>query len=198
MPVYPGASVHKQRDHHRRVIRRTTLTVLPIRPIEPAQVHLVDRPQDRPHHMIDRHPLRQIRRHQHRLPPITSNEILWHDEMVLNPPDVTPLPDSHGDKQGSGGPMSEPFVEGIAGARSRTGDGGLRQQSMCLKVFGCRGPSAQEGNADEVWRHFRNAWMRHSALGRAVVLLLVRRGASPGLRGQAARGLEELDRNRAR
>jgi hypothetical protein len=41
------------------------------------------------------HPLRQIRRQQHRLPPVANDEVLSHDEMVVNPPDVTPLPDSH-------------------------------------------------------------------------------------------------------
>ena len=85
-PVPARVRVQQQRHHHRRLIRRAPLTVLPIRPIERAQIHLIDRPQDRPHHMIIRHPIRQIRRQQHRLPPVTSNEVLSHPGMVLNPP----------------------------------------------------------------------------------------------------------------
>ncbi len=69
-----------------------------------AQIHLIARPQNRPHHVIVRHPFRQIRRHQHRLPPVTSDEVLWHHRMVINPPDVTPLPDSHGDEQADQAP----------------------------------------------------------------------------------------------
>jgi len=75
--------------HHRRLIRRPPLTVLAIHPVERAQVHLLNSPEDRPHQVIVGYPLRQIRRHQHRLPPITSNEVLWHPPMVLNPPDST-------------------------------------------------------------------------------------------------------------
>jgi hypothetical protein len=33
------------------------------------------------------HPIHQIRRHQHRLPTVTSNEVLRHPGMVLNRPD---------------------------------------------------------------------------------------------------------------
>ena len=45
--------------------------------------------------MIVRHRVRQIRRQHHRLPPVASDEVLGHDRMVLNTPDVTPLSDSH-------------------------------------------------------------------------------------------------------
>ena len=62
--------VQQQRDHHRRLIRRPPLTILPMSPIERRQVHLLNSAQDRPHHVIIRHPIRQIRRHQHRLPPV--------------------------------------------------------------------------------------------------------------------------------
>ena len=69
-PVPARIRVQKQRHHHRRLIRRATLTILPIRAIERAQIHLLNRPQDRPHQVILRHPLHNDRRHQQRLPPI--------------------------------------------------------------------------------------------------------------------------------
>jgi hypothetical protein len=84
--------VEQKRDHHRRLIRRAPLTVLPIRPVERAQVHLRDRPEDRPHQMMIRHPIRQIRRHQQRLPPITRNEVLSHPGIFLTRPDDTLYP----------------------------------------------------------------------------------------------------------
>jgi hypothetical protein len=45
--------------------------------------------------MIIGHPIRQIRRHQQHLPPITSNEVLSHTQNLLNQPGRQPLPDSH-------------------------------------------------------------------------------------------------------
>ena len=77
-PVPARVRVQQQCHHHRRLVRRPTVTVRPIRPIERAQVHLLDRPQDRPHHVIVRHPIHQIRRQQHRLPPVASDEVLRH------------------------------------------------------------------------------------------------------------------------
>ncbi len=50
------------------------LAVVAVRAEERAQVHLVDRAKDRPHHVIVRHPIRQIRRQQHRLPPLSTNK----------------------------------------------------------------------------------------------------------------------------
>ena len=81
-PVPARVRVDQQRDHHRRFVRSAPLTILSIRPIERAQIHLIDRPQDRPHHMIVRHPVRQIRRQQHRLPPVASDEVLSHTEWL--------------------------------------------------------------------------------------------------------------------
>jgi hypothetical protein len=101
-PVPARVRVQQQRDHHRRLVGSATLTVRAIRPIERAQIHLIDSPQDRPHHVSVRHPLRQIRRQQHRLPPIASKEVLRHDGMFLNAPDVNSLADSHGEVQGAG------------------------------------------------------------------------------------------------
>ena len=77
-PVPARVRVDQQRDHHRRFVGSAPLTIRAIRPIERAEIHLIDRPQDRPHHMIIRHPIRQIRRQQQRLPPVTSNEVLSH------------------------------------------------------------------------------------------------------------------------
>ena len=84
----------------RRLVRRAALTVLAIRPIERAQVHLLNGPQDRPHQVIVRHPIQQSgginivcpRSHAIKLCGIPE----WS---YLNPPDGTGLPDSHGDEQ---------------------------------------------------------------------------------------------------
>ena len=44
--------------HHRRVIRRPPRRTQPIRRHRSAEIHLIDRPQHRPHQMILRQPLR--------------------------------------------------------------------------------------------------------------------------------------------
>jgi hypothetical protein len=49
--------------------------------------------------VIIRHPIHQIRRHQHRLFPVTSNEVLSHPGIFITRPDDTTLPDSHGEKE---------------------------------------------------------------------------------------------------
>jgi hypothetical protein len=83
MPVYPGASVEQQRDHHRRVIGRPATPIDPIGRIERLQVHLRDRVDDKPRQMPRRQPLTNIGRHQKRLLAITRDEALAHHEMVL-------------------------------------------------------------------------------------------------------------------
>ena len=61
----------------------------PQRPIEPVQVHLLDRAKHRPHKVILRQPIPQRRRQQHHLPTVTRNEVLTHPRMVINCPDGT-------------------------------------------------------------------------------------------------------------
>jgi hypothetical protein len=75
--------------HHLRVIRRATLTIRPIRPVERVQVHLLDRAQHRPDEVILRQPIRQRRRQQHHLAAVTRDEVLTHPRIVINAPDGT-------------------------------------------------------------------------------------------------------------
>src|SRR3954470_17696257 len=89
MPVYPGASVEQQRDHHRRVIRRPAAPVDPIGRVENVEVHLRHRVDDKPRQVPRRQPLADVGRHQKRLLAITSDKALAHREIVLNPPDGT-------------------------------------------------------------------------------------------------------------
>jgi len=90
MPVYPGASVQQQRDHHRRVISRPTAAVPPVGAIERVEVHRADGIDDEPRKMALRQPLPHIRWHQKRLLAITRDKALAHHRIVLNPPDDTP------------------------------------------------------------------------------------------------------------
>ena len=80
----------------------TTRPPQPIRLRETVKVHLLDRPQDRPHQVILRQPLHQRRRHQQQLTAITTNEISSHTGSVLNPPDSTDIPTAsrQGDEAG--------------------------------------------------------------------------------------------------
>jgi hypothetical protein len=64
MPVYPGASVQQQRDHHRRVIGRPRPAIPPIGRIKPVEVHLADGVDHEPREVILRQPIPNIRRHQ--------------------------------------------------------------------------------------------------------------------------------------
>src|SRR3954451_20491904 len=89
MPVYPGASVEQQRDHHRRVIRRPAAPVDPIGRVEHVEVQLRHRVDDKPRQVPRRQPLADVGRHQKRLLAITSDKALAHREIVLNPPDGT-------------------------------------------------------------------------------------------------------------
>src|SRR6266545_2054153 len=56
--------VEQQRHHHLRVERRPPPAILPISPVESAQIHLVDGVDDEPGEMILRQPLPQARRQQ--------------------------------------------------------------------------------------------------------------------------------------
>ena len=81
--------IQQQGDHHRRVIRPPADPVSAIRAIERAQIHARDRVQHEPREVPLRQPIPHIRRQQKRLIPITTNEVLSHPGMVLNPPDDT-------------------------------------------------------------------------------------------------------------
>jgi hypothetical protein len=76
--------------HHPRVIRRPTLAIGAIRPVEPAEIHLLDRPKHRPHEVLLGQPVNQRRGHQQHLLTIRSNEVLTHPRILLNRPDGTP------------------------------------------------------------------------------------------------------------
>jgi hypothetical protein len=83
-PRADAVGVEQKADHHPRVIRRSALPIGAIRPIEPVQIHLINRPQHRPHQMILRQPIHQRRRQQQHLPTITRNEVLTHPNIVLS------------------------------------------------------------------------------------------------------------------
>jgi hypothetical protein len=89
MPVYPGASIQQQRDHHRRIMRRPTMAILPVITVERVEIKLTDGLQHEPRQMVLRQPLLQARRQQQLLITIAPNEVLRHAPIVLNPPDDT-------------------------------------------------------------------------------------------------------------
>ena len=63
--------------------------------VEVAEIHLLDRLQDRPHQMVLGHPVAQRRRHQKALLTVAFNEVRGHAGIVLPAPDGTRFPDSH-------------------------------------------------------------------------------------------------------
>jgi hypothetical protein len=79
--------VQDQRHHQRRLIRRATVTVSPIRGIKRRQVHLADRVDHKPRQVIRRQPLPDVRRQQEPLLTAAFNEVLRHTEMLLTRPD---------------------------------------------------------------------------------------------------------------
>jgi hypothetical protein len=85
---------HLNPPHHLRVIRRPPHPVAAIRPIKRRQIHPLDRVEHKPCQMPLRKPLPDIRRHQKRLITTTTNKVLSHPQMVLNPPDNTELCDT--------------------------------------------------------------------------------------------------------
>jgi hypothetical protein len=78
--------------HHRRVIRRPAGGAKPVGLREATEIHLIHRPQHRPHQMILRQPLTQRRRHQQQLTTLTTNEFSSHPRSVLNRSDGTDIP----------------------------------------------------------------------------------------------------------
>src|SRR5713226_8461423 len=68
-------------------MRRTPMTIGTIGTKERRDIHLVNGRKDEPRKVIFRQPLPQVRRQQQLLIPITSNEVLGHADILLNPPD---------------------------------------------------------------------------------------------------------------
>jgi hypothetical protein len=95
-PLLGRIRVQNECHHHRRLIRRATMTVSPIRAIERRQVHLPDSVNHEPRQMIRRQPIPHIRRQQKSLLTTTLNEVLRHTGTVLTKPDGTPLCDDLG------------------------------------------------------------------------------------------------------
>jgi hypothetical protein len=69
--------------HDPGIERRPARSTKPIPPLEPLQVHLINRAQHRPNKVILRQPLLKRRRHQQQLIPITTNEFVRHPTSVL-------------------------------------------------------------------------------------------------------------------
>lgn len=78
-PLTNAIRVHEQRHHHRRLIRRATATIRPIRGHERRHVELPDDIQHKPGQMIRREPFRQRRRHQQQLIAIARHEVVSHN-----------------------------------------------------------------------------------------------------------------------
>jgi hypothetical protein len=88
-PLPQGIAVEQQRDHHRRIVCRATMTVGAVSAIELAQIDLADDIKHQPREMIVIKPLPQTRRQQQRLLAITPQEVLRHDQSLLTRPDTT-------------------------------------------------------------------------------------------------------------
>src|SRR4051794_37102363 len=86
-PLPERVAVEQQRDHHRRIVRRATLTVVAIDAVESSQIERRDAADHDPREMPIGQPLAQARRQQQLLVAITREEVLRHPERVLNPAD---------------------------------------------------------------------------------------------------------------
>jgi hypothetical protein len=86
-----AVGVEQERQHHRRIMRRAPMATGTIGTKERRDIHLLNSRQNEPREMIRRQPLPQVRRKQQLLIPVTSNEVLGHTSIVLNPPDSTPF-----------------------------------------------------------------------------------------------------------
>jgi hypothetical protein len=88
-PLPTRIGIHQQRDHHRRIVRRTPVTIHPVIGVERGEIHLLNHRDHKPREVILRQPLIQTRRHQERLIAITPQEALRHTDILLTPPDGT-------------------------------------------------------------------------------------------------------------
>jgi hypothetical protein len=93
-PHTDRVAVDEQRDHHRRIVRRTTPPVVAIGRVERRQIHLGDCVQHEPREVALGQPLAQARRQQQLLLAITRDEVLRHHRMVLTTPDRPGLCDT--------------------------------------------------------------------------------------------------------
>jgi MFS family permease len=83
-PVPARVRVHQhQQGHHRRLIRRTAVTIGSVSGVESIQIHLRHRPQHRPRQTILRQPINQRRRHQQHLTAITRKKALSHPRIFI-------------------------------------------------------------------------------------------------------------------
>src|SRR5580704_11660214 len=77
-PLTHGIAIEQQRDHHRRIVRRTTVPVSPISTIEPGEIKRLDSVQHEPRDMVLIQPIPQARRQQQLQLPITQQKVLSH------------------------------------------------------------------------------------------------------------------------
>jgi len=70
------------------------MTVITVGAIERRQVKLRDRVDHKPRKVIARQPVPYRPRHQEHLLPIAGDEVLGHDQILLNAPDGSPLCDN--------------------------------------------------------------------------------------------------------
>jgi len=90
-PLPTRIRVQQQRDHHRRIMRRSAVTIATIRPVERLQIKLRDGVDHEQREVIIGQPLAHARRQQQHLITITRDEVLSHPQILLNPSDDTGL-----------------------------------------------------------------------------------------------------------
>ena len=81
--------VQHQRHHHRRLVRRPTVTVRPIGGIERPKVHVLHGVDHKPRQVIRRKPIPHVQRQQKPLLTTILDEVLRHAGILLNAPDGT-------------------------------------------------------------------------------------------------------------
>jgi hypothetical protein len=79
------------RPHHRRIVRRTTVPISPIGPVERVQIERVDGVQHERRQVTLRQPIPHPRRQQQLLITITTQKVLGHPRSLRTPPDNTTL-----------------------------------------------------------------------------------------------------------
>ena len=84
-------AVEQQRNHHRRIVRRTALAVVAVDHEERPQIQRRHGVDHEPRQMPLGQPLTQTRRQQQVLITITREEVLRHPRMVLTTPDGAAL-----------------------------------------------------------------------------------------------------------
>jgi hypothetical protein len=77
-PRPPRVAIEHQRDHHRRVIGRAAVTVVPVGAVERRQIKLGDGVDHKPRQMPLGQPVTDVGRQQKRLLAVTTDEVLRH------------------------------------------------------------------------------------------------------------------------